>query len=1043
MAVNESLQSTLSGQDSANVLHLKRNRGAISGIGEMRDIGDVNDPRLGTSVPIVPGVLYSSPSAPVSLVREEAQTPAGRLAARLAVAVDQARGSREGASTSPVGVRPRRGEGGADIDVGFPGQRTARQTQVYGSVPTSSPDSGRWTVQRDVSDERPSGTKSDVTVRGMSRMEYKRQRDRRSGQAGFGEQLDRPGPSREDARSAERADALLSRILSRRSGVVRDSEIDDYNAYASALLGEEPISAGKAHDPDAETGDFTSEDPTELRSKPKSGQDLSPFFTMESPGYVPRRGSSGRTKTEEYAPGRFRPVAIAVNPGTVVETVVQNPRRNSDGFTGESDNTASFQREKQVTLGALASEVNNAARTPVMTGDAFKQAIEAGRARWALPEERTGTLVGYIRPPGARDEVPVFWPKDREGGGRMKTGVDRPDPSDWLDSVQEVEEPLLRVGNPYSRDASAIRGRWLMNEDGTQSWQASELAQRLGVNPEGTVGPAPMLSDVNERRRFEAAGGPMLHEFMHELTAGGFMADPDIGPGLTPIARALLNEGLEVMDRSPGARPGAKTYEPISGGDIFAAYSNVRPGEEPPAVTAAKQWRAFAQEAPRPLTMAEAVSAAVQIGSRWGVGGDEVLRLAAAKVPEMGTGPGGTRMETGRLIPENDPGRPLMAPGSQAAEILRNKVAEMSRGREVDLFSEAGIGTNRGEYRGAMSSEADLLAFLRAARSAEGGAAEGEALADALAGVNASDFGDQLPENERFGGSEGGFSVRRAPVEVIDPLDRLAVALTGDIAQGLYLADVARRSSAPGRYSGSNVFGTTVGPLQELSARSPVSTLLELVGRRTPVTSIPGAQQLRRQYQNDFSSTSGRGQPVTGQSGYARMAEGLGGQPGLPQNEKAMALLAQRIRDRSAGDGQPAVDPSEAYRAQKLAEFGGVSPRERYLGGGPLADYLGHGSAPGSWMHDRAMGMSTQRIQQRVQAAAEDQAATDMASAVPQKAAMVTPKQSMFNSPAPAPTPQDAEAMDRQAAMQRLQQRREGFAGPRTGRIIRNFGNVG
>lgn len=771
---------------------------------------------------------------------------------------------------------------------------------------------------------------------------------------------DRPGPARGAERAEAQADALLRKVLGNRSGLIKDSEVADLDRAASLLLGEEPVGRLAADDSISEnerTGAFTSEDPTEYQGRRQSSGDINPYYAVEVPAGIPQE--DGRVRWGDPNAEGFRPVLATLDPYRVVETRTQNPRRlqgTRGGFAGDSDNTAAFLREKQITAGELVKEALDATKTPVITKSALEAARAAGRARAVPADERDRNLVGYMIPPGQTEEVPVYAVTDGAGGKRKTTKVLKPSPDDPLRNTELVDEEYFRVGRGTNRDETALR---------------EEIRQIFGIDPTQGEVPAPLLENTWDRLFAEkklklprsAGQVPSLENFAKELSGGGFMQDPGEAPSVyKSLAKALITGELEVA----GDRPFTKRSIPV----------------DPEAI----------------------------------------LSLA---------GPDG---------------RPLFAPGSNAQVLLGQAVAELRGGREVDLFPEPQIDDFGADSANVGRGEAPIINLLRELQGRDGATSPADAASE-LFGFDpeARSADDSVIQGRYgdFGDAPGGVSIKTAPTEPIDTLDRAAIALTGDVGQGLYLADVARRSAAPGRASGTNAYGTTVGPIAESPAKDPMAVLLELTGRRSPVESTPGPQQVRRKYQGDFASTSGRGQPVTGQSGYARMAEGLGGQPGLPQNEKAMALLAQRIRERATGGTPAAPDPADVYRAQKLTEFGGVSPRERYLGGGPLADYLGHGSAPGSWMHDRAMGMSTQRIQQRVQAAAEDQAATDMAAAVPQKAAMVTPKQSMFNAPAPAPTPQDAEAMDRQAALERLQLRREGFAGPRAGRILQNFGNVG
>jgi hypothetical protein len=694
---------------------------------------------------------------------------------------------------------------------------------------------------------------------------------------------DRPGPARQADRAAAQADALLQKVLGGRGGVVRDADISDLEAAANALLGEEPIGArtiDESVSANELTGAFTSEDPTEYSARKQVSADINPYYTVEVPARIAREGGRSGTWTTETPQG-FRPAVARIDPSQVIDSEVMNRRKGRDGtFTGESDNTASFQRERPITIGDLVKEAMNEERTPVITASALQAAREAGRARSLPRDQRDRNLVGYMTPPGSEEEVPVYAVTDREGD-RKTTEVVRPDPRNPLSSLISTQEEYFRVGDPYNRDSRAIR---------------EQIAPVLGVSNGGQYGPAPALANQWDRAYAEKTfQSPKFEDFLRELAGGSFMQDPDeASSSYKLLADALITGEIKVA----GERPGTVQAIPVD------------------------------REAILGLTSAD--------------------------------------------------GRPLFSPGSNARALLGQAVAELRGGREVDLFSEAAVGELGDNITDVGRGEGSIMALLRdlqgnsAPQSVENAANElfgYESAPDSTSGeMLQGHYGD-------FGDNPGGVSVRSAKTGPGDTLDRAAIALTGDIGQGLYLADVARRSAAPGRASGTNAYGTTVGPVVETPARDPLGVLLELTGRRSPVESTPGAQQLRRLYQNDFESISGAGRYVLGQRGYNMMVKGLGAPVGSPAQEKAMALLAERIGAR--------------------------------------------------------------RVSQQLDA----QAAAEASSAAPVTAVTATVDQSMLNAPAPVNT--DPEALERQAALQRLQRRREGFTGPRAGRIMQNFGNVG
>jgi len=694
---------------------------------------------------------------------------------------------------------------------------------------------------------------------------------------------ERPGPAREADRAATKAEALLQRVLGNRGGVVRDAEISDLEAAANALLGEEPISARTVDESvsaNEEKGTFTSEDPTEYAPRKQISADINPYYNVEVPARVARAGGRSGSWTTETAQG-FRPATVRIDPSQVVDSEVLNRRKGRDGsFTGESDNTASFQRERPITIGDLVKEAMNEERTPVITASALEAARSAGRARSLPAGERDRNLVGYMRPPGSDGEVPVYAVTDAEGD-RKVTEVTRPDPKDPLRKVVTELEQYFRVGGPYNRDSTAIR---------------EQIAPTLGVTADGQYGPAPVLGNQWDRTYAEKTfQSPKFEGFLRELAGGSFMQEPDeAASSYKLLAKALITGELEV----PGQKPGTTQAIPVDREALLALKS--------------------------------------------------------------------------------DDGRPLFAPGTNARTLLGQAVSELRGGREVDLFSEASIGELGSDLASVQRGEGSILDLIRQIQGNSSGQGV-EAAAGELFGFEGgdSDAAGALPQGRYgdFGDAPGGVSVKSAPAGPVDVLDRAAIALTGDVSQGLYLADVARRSSAPGRSSGTNAYGTTVGPVKETPARDPMATLLELTGKRAPVETTPGPQQIRRKYQNDFESISGTGRHVRGQRGYNMMAEGLGASVGSPAQEKAMALLAGRL--------------------------------------------------------------SAQRESQRYEA----QATAEAASAAPVAAATNTVTSSMLNAPASPAT--DPEAMERQAGIERLQLRRQGYTGGIADRFVANFGRRG
>lgn len=715
-------------------------------------------------------------------------------------------------------------------------------------------------------------------------------RDRFAGVTGGWADRDRPGPAREADRIANRGRSAASAVLGNWSGVVKDANIPDYERIANELLGEEPISVRSLDEgvsDNERTGAFTSEDPTELVGRKQPSGDINPYYSVEVPARVARADGRGLSWTVDTGSG-FRPATAVIDPSQIKETRTQNPMRkqgNRGGFANESDNTASFQREKQINVGDLVKEAMEQAKTPIITKSALEAARAAGRARAAAPEERDRNLVGYIIPPGQTAEVPVYAVTEGRGGSRKTTAVQRPSADDPLRQAESVDEEYFRIGSPTNRDATVLR---------------DELRRILGVDPTSETGPAPLLANTWDRRfAEEKLGSPSLEQFASELEGGAFMQDPQEGASVyKKLARALETGYLELPDRSRGARPGAMTAVPIDRSTVMSLYSGLS-AEDAPEIKAAKQFRAFLQEVPRPLTPEEGVEAAKQFGARWGVDANTVLRAAAERreveIPLPGDS-GGVKWVS---VPANDPGRPLFAPGSAAEELLGQALREIRGGREVDLFKEPPSEGEIGDPLRTGGPEEAVMAATGAEDPNEKAAMVfGFDPEDDFSGMAAGGTPRQARYGD-FGDANSGISVQKLQAD--DPLTRAAIALTGDVSQGVYLADAARRNAAPGRVVPVDQYGSAVGIAEDLPARDPRAVLMELAGRRSPVEITPGPQQLRAKYQGDFASTSGQGKPVLGQRGYQMMAQALGGDPGSAAHERAMQLLASRLAGRRGG----------------------------------------------------------------------------------------------------------------------------------------------
>ena len=599
----------------------------------------------------------------------------------------------------------------------------------------------------------------------------------------------------------------------------------------------------------------------------------------------------------------------------------------------DEDKTASFLREKEIRLKDVVNRINEENKTPVIGRSALAQAHQDGRFKplsraeymarqaAAAASGSKDTLIGYLTKStvertedGVRygeEILPVY------DTGVLKGTRQVPEPGNVLDGVMNETEKLFRVGSPINRDYSEARKFARTASEGVTS------RRRQGVRGDITL--APLVDDAGIRRTMEKKYGEVDQtEFFRAL--GSLSAE--IPPENRNALRDILAEAA-LSGEMPVAK-GSEVYgvQTPMRGTVESLYSNINPrrsgdlnAPDSRAVAAGKQLRAFLQEAPRPLTPAEALDAAAQFGARFQVDANSTLRAAAEMTTVEIPLPGEGGRTLTRTVPANDPGRALFAPGSYAAEMLEQAKREISGGRRVDLFPEpATAGLVEDAPRTFDADEASqLLEMLQAS------------------GMNEEEFQDQLDRAETLRKRSGYQQVLAEPERPADPIESYVDYATrytgGDREQASFivqrvLADEASGDSPQAAYVPR--LASNLDLLPKIDAYAAPEMEVITAGRSTydPVV----ADRIRMAYRPSPEGTPAvPGIPVG--ATFNDMANALGSEVGSESQERAMALLANRIaqRRRTTAESdlstvQPGQYPSEPVnRAAAMA-------RRRLLG---------------------------------------------------------------------------------------------------------------
>lgn len=743
---------------------------------------------------------------------------------------------------------------------------------------------------------------------------------------------------------SESEQAFMTVQMMRRSSSSEEERafLDDYAVELADMLRVEGYNRDESGR-NVDVSGYSAEDPEEFEVK-RSGKNLQTiqkqpdFRKRGATTYIDDAGGAGsppyvieasqRQPDGQWLKGGERAIGT-IDPNQLVGVPAGYER---EGDVDE-DKTASFLREKEIRLKEAINRINEGNKTPVMSRSALVQAQQEGRFRPLSKAEHaarqvsaaaTGskdTLIGYLTKSTvdrAKDGVrygeevlPVY---DTE----VLTGTRQvPEAGNELFGVTNEPDKLFRVGSPVNRDYSEAREFARTASEGVSS------RRRKGVRGDITL--APLVDDAGIRRTMEKKYGEADQtEFFRAL--GNLSAE--IPPENRNALRDILAEAA-LSGEMPVAK-GSEVYgvQTPMRGTVESLYSNINPrrsgdldAPDSRAVAAGKQLRAFLQEAPRPLTPAEALDAATQFGARFQVDANTTLRAAAEVTTVEIPLPGDGGRTITRTVPANAPGRALFAPGSYAAEMLEQAKREISGGRRVDLFQEpATTGMVEDAPRTFDADEASqLIEMLQSS------------------GMDEAEFQDHLDRAETLRKRSGYQQVLAEPERPADPVESYVDYATrytgGDRDQAAFIVQRVLADESQGRPMGSvNLLpaSSDSGLLPKIDAYAAPEMDVVAAGRSTydPVA----ADRIRMAYRPSPEGTAAVSGIPTGAT-FNDMANALGGEVGSESQERAMALLANRIvqRSKAAPDSNlNAVAPGQ-YPSEPANREAAMS-RRRLLG---------------------------------------------------------------------------------------------------------------
>lgn len=307
-------------------------------------------------------------------------------------------------------------------------------------------------------------------------------------------------------------------------------EWEAYKDYFGGLARE----SGRSIDPDATDNDrfgtFTSEDPTLRSPKSEFGYNINPYGTVDVP-VLNARGSwdqlSGRNKGQ-VAVRRIDPTATAYT------------------RSGNPDSPYSSEQTEEVSYGRLMKEAADEAETPVITGYGLKQGnfipAENLPAEVAQAFSRTGTDMGAFvglketanpqRFSSAlsslstqKSYVPVYQVYEQDSAGNLAPKLVqreewRPNPTGYGGEVVSVNDELYRLGAPFK---------------GNTELETSLLQPYLGVQTVRTPDrSAPSAISVNRIASIAAEQGYQLYGDREQAALAA--ATGDAGLAIAPEA---------------------------------------------------------------------------------------------------------------------------------------------------------------------------------------------------------------------------------------------------------------------------------------------------------------------------------------------------------------------------------------------------------------------------------------------------------------------------------------------------------------------------
>ncbi len=565
---------------------------------------------------------------------------------------------------------------------------------------------------------------------------------------------------------------------------------------------------------------------------------------------------------------------------------VKNVYPSEIAQTVEGDPNATFDNERfeEKTLGKVAGDARQAAKTPLISRSELVEAYKSGKM--TVPAETKGNLVGFLGRGGDAKPIAVY-----------KTQL-----------TGDSGEELFRLGAATSVDFDLERQ---MLADPRVSEEVNALSTRIagkkGSPREEGFTPFLNRDDIQpnigglRRNREKESYGLTLADALEELTAGGYMADPDVADAYSRILARAAATGE--MPTGLGDKPMRGTVESLRSGIDPATprRRSTNPGQDSPEVTAGKQLRAalldHVEATGQGVPAEEAVKWAGAIGSRWGVDANTVLTAASD--------------------PANDPGRALFAPGSNAEEILQQAVRGESGGRRVDLFSEPPARTPEGAGK---TGNYDRLGrpIGLIPREDTGRAEVGDPFARSGV-IDKDDFAEVQARQGSFGITKGKESARDN--DPLEPVFAMAAQYTADAAEAEYLAKaaIAENWSRVERGLGDDLPAT----MQSLAAPAARQVM---VGQKPYASKEARAVRTKGQ-----KAPTGRPQLRS----YADFANAMGEEVGSERQERALTEMALRMRAR---EGSQAAVNEEASNVPQRIDQGVPAEQLNAPTSGPTPD---------------------------------------------------------------------------------------------------------